>query len=183
MMKKTFVRTLIITLAAALGFAGIIACDEPEQADEPVAEEGEEELEEPEAPGEADEAPDQPALDQPDGPPGQPPGHPGMDEELTDEDVDQFADVIKALQELDEERDDPQARMEAAETPQERQAIQQELMSDMQEAIEGTGMSFQEFMMMSQRLQQDPDFQERLEERVDLSEIMEEQQQAPPPPQ
>ena len=186
-MKKSIKKSLAIALAAGLGFAGIVACDPPEEAADPVAEEATEELEAPEAPEPPDQAqpgaqegPDDMALDQP------PQGMPGegmdLDEELSDEEVDQFAEVITTLQELDEDREDPQARMEAAETPQERQEIQQELMTEMQQAIEDTGMSFHEFMMMSQRLQQDPNFQERLEERVDLSEIMQEQQDAPPPP-
>lgn len=179
-MKKTIVNTLIIALAAGLGFTSITACDEPEEAVEPAVEE---------APGEMGEAPDEmgeapeppgaegaPTLDGPDEAPGGAPPEMGMDpmqdREVSDEDVDKFADVIEKLQELDEEREDPQARMEAADTPQERQAIQQEMIGEMQDAIEGAGMSFQEFMMMSQQLQQDPELRERLEERVDMEEIM-----------
>ncbi len=101
-------------------------------------------------------------------------------DDIADEDVDQFADAIKALKELEEEREeDPQARMEAADTPQERQELQKELMSDMEEAAEGAGMSFQEFLMMSQRLHEDPEFRKRVEEHVDISDLG----GASPPPQ
>ena len=171
MLNKTTRRLLTIALAAGLAVTGFTACDAPEEADEPVAEEApieiEEEIEAPEAP--PAQAEGQP-IDQP--PQG---GMPGMDmnEPVEDDQVEKFAAVITALQELDENREDPRERMQAAETPQERQAIQQELMEEMQNAIEQAGLSFQDFMLLSQRLQQDENFRTRLGEHVDLDAILE----------
>ena len=189
MNKQTIVRLLATAMAAALGLAALIACDEPQAPEAPVDEQIAD-LEAPELPEDPEpQGIDEPQAAQPGAPPegaiDQPQGMGGgmdLNQELSDDDVDQFADVISALKELDEEREDPQARMAAAETQEERQQIQNELMTDMQNAVEGAGLSFHEFIMMSQRLQQDEDFQERLEERVDLSDILGDPEAPPPAP-
>lgn len=181
-MKKSIAHSLIFALAAGLGFTSVTACDAPEEVDEPgiEIEEGATELGEPSEAPEAPEAPEMPeqieapAIDGPDGAPEAPSmgAHPMGDRDFTTDDVDKFAEVIESLQELDENREDPRARMEAAESPQERQAIQQELIGEMNSAIADAGMNFQEFMMMAQAVQTDPELRERLEERVDMEEIM-----------
>lgn len=93
-------------------------------------------------------------------------------DEISEEDLDEFVVAIKAIHEWREEAD-PLGRMEAAETTEERQEIDRELLNAFDETVEGTGMSLEKFMMMAQRLAEDPDFQERVEERVDVSVFLE----------
>lgn len=187
MMKQQIVRALVIALAATLGMATMTACDAPEEGDEPAADE---EAEAPEMPDEPEAPGDQPGQDEMalDGPepggeePPMPMQGPDMDEEVSDEDLDNFGEAIEAIGELQEEAEDPQQRMEDAETQQERQEIQQEMIGELQGAVEDSGMQFQEFMMLSQRLQQDPELQQRLSERVDMEELMGPAPEQPQPP-
>lgn len=174
-------RTLVIGLAAGLGFAGLTACEAPEDTEEPTAQ-----AEAPQQDDQADElAPgdEAPALDQQEAPDElggpaegeQPPmmgGQQEFDEEVTDEELDQFGEAIEAMQELEEEGEDPQQRMQEADSQAEMQQIQQELMQEMQSAVEDSGMEFRNFMQLAQRLQQDPELQQRLAERVDMQELM-----------
>lgn len=185
MWQKTLKQTLIIGIAASFGLAGFTGCDDPEEGAQPAAE-----AEAPQAPdqqpGDDDQAPD---LQQPpgadddqmaiDGPqPGQQP--PGMDGEVSDEELDNFGEAIESIQELEEEGPHPQDRMAEADSPQEAQQIQQEIMGEMQDAVEESGMEFTDFMMLVQRMQHDPELQQRLSERVDI-EGMGQPQQAPAP--
>ena len=180
MFKNTLKRTLVIGIAATFGFAGITACEAPEEGDAPSAEA--QEAEAPEAPDEAQQADEPPELEGPgdeaaiDGPEGaeQPPMPMGgdMDDEVSDDDLDKFGEAIEAMQDVHEDGEDPEERMQEAEDPAEQQQIQAELMGEMQSAVEDSGMEFQEFVMMAQRLQQDPELQQRLSERVDMEELM-----------
>ncbi len=180
MLNKTIVRLLVIALAAGLTVTGLTACDTPEEGEDPVAEQ---EVEAPEAPDEdpGAEGPDlegadgdgEIAIDGPDD--GQPPmAMQGQDQggEVSDEQLDNFGEAIEAVQELEEEGDDPEARMQEADSQEEMQQIQQELIGEIQGAVEDAGMEFGEFMMLSQRIQQDPELQQRLSERVDMEELM-----------
>lgn len=202
-MFKTKTRATIISLIAGLGLAFATGCDAPEEAEAPVVEQTDEAEE---APGaqEGDEQaqlqlddPPEPALGEaPEGeaPAGQPPGgdqapNPmaAQGGEVTDEDLDQFAEAVEAVNELEEEVGNPQQRMQEAESQQEAQQIQQELMGQLQQAVQESGMSFPEFMMMSQQIGQDPELQQKLEERVDIEDLgggpgAQQQGGAPPAP-
>ncbi len=182
MFKKTTTRLLAIGLAMGLSFAGLTACDAPEQAESPLAEapepSGEQvQIGEPEAPGQAEapgqpgqaEAPERPAPGEAPGAPGeaqQPPqmAQPGGQmEEVDDSTLDEFAEAFTEVQKVQSEL---QAELQAVESPEEAQAVQQEVVAKIQEKVESTGMEFQEYMMLAQRLERDPELQQRLEQRM-----------------
>ena len=189
MLHQKLKKTIVITLAATFGFAGLAACDAPEEGEQPAAEAQEEAPEAPDQPAAEGEAPDlqePPAAEGPiDGPPEgqQPPGAMGAehDEEVTDEELDEFGEAIEAIQELEEDGS-LQERMGEAEDPQEAQQVQQEIAQELEETVEESGMEFTEFMMLAQRMEHDPELQQRLSDRVDIEGLGEPQQQPPPAP-
>ena len=181
-MNTSIVKSLVIALAAGLTL-GLTACDEPETAEAPVeTEEAQGELPEvdddagdntaqldaPDQPEGAPEMGDAPDMgDQPDQPPGQPPAMGEAPEvDLDDEDIDQFVAAVEAINEHHEENDVDAQMADAA--PEDQQEIMQEVMAEAQQLVEAEGLSFEEFMTISQQAQHDPELQQELAERLDI---------------
>ena len=188
MLKKTTTTSLLIGLVSAFGLIGLTGCEAPQEPQQPVAE-----TESTLSPEQADqERPAEPPMeelaagdhpgDQPPqmgAPQQQPQGQaqgdpmqqpqaappPAMDGEVTDEELDQFAQAVELTSELQQE-ENLQARMMEAGSQEEQHQIQEEFVTQLQQEIENTGMSFPEYMAMAQRIEQDPELQQRFAERM-----------------
>ncbi len=104
-----------------------------------------------------------------DAPPPAPQGHPGMGEAqaaepVSDEEIEEFAAAYLQVEDVQEELE---AELRAAESQEEAQAIQQRAMGEMQEAVNETGMDFETYAMLAQRLQGDPELIQRVEETIE----------------
>lgn len=96
----------------------------------------------------------------------QPPAAPdSLQGEVTDEQLDRFAEAVEATNTLQQEQD-LERRLHQADSPQEQQEIQQEFVSQLETEVEETGMSFVEYMSLAQRIEHDPALQQRLAERM-----------------
>lgn len=95
-----------------------------------------------------------------------PEGHPqlggqiDMDEEVTDEEVDEFAEAYLEVEDVQLEFEQ---ELQAAESNQEAQAIRERAIAQIQEAVEDTGMEIETYGMMAQRLHQDPELIEEVQ--------------------
>lgn len=171
---KSKMKTLIAMMAAS-GFVlfGAVACDSPEQTEPPVTQEA---AEQPMQQGQEQEAA---AAEHHEGQAGEPAAQEGMAqqappqhaqmgqpqhaEEVTSEQLDEFAEAFKEVQAIQGE---VQERLQAVQSQEEAQQVQQEIVAQIQERVESTGMEFQDYMMLAQRLEQDPALQQRLESRL-----------------
>lgn len=204
MWKKTVRRTLITAMAAGIGLAGLTACDPPEEADAPVSDQADEtdeadESAEQQEPGGTEhaelelEAPDEPTLDQPPGDNPMAGAPPQMDADISDEDLDNFAEAVDAIEEI---QDDLEARITEAEQagPEEQRRAHREVMREAEQAVEDTGMDPMTMEAVIQQLPHDQELQDRVDDHdeLELDELMmpappqQQQQQppggAPPPP-
>ncbi len=96
---------------------------------------------------------------------------------VSDDELQQLAAVIDALMEReaqlrDEERSYEQ-RLARAESPGEVQQIQHDYMTEMRDAALGEGMSLEDFTALGQRVQEDPELQQRLAEYLDDEQMRE----------
>ena len=171
-MKKTTRKVIALSVAAGFALTAVVGCDSPAQGEvshtesvaaEPMAEET--------APREGAH---QEMQVQQEAPPQQPQGqvaqqqHPQMGQpaaagEVTSEQLDEFAEAHKEVEKIQGE---VQARLQGITTPEEAQEVQQEVIAQIQERVESTGMDFHDYMMLAQRMEQDVALQQRLMTRM-----------------
>lgn len=82
----------------------------------------------------------------------------------TDEEVEQFASTYEAVIEV---QADYRQRIEAAETAQERQQLQTDADTAVQKTIDEGDLPREKFLTIMERMQRDPDLQERISEELD----------------
>lgn len=162
-MKKTTRKAIALAAAAGFAFTAMAGCDAPEPTEPAVTEQA---AEQPMAQQEAVQQEAAPAeapqeMEQRQEPPQM--GQPAAAGEVTSEQLDEFAEAFKEVQEIQGE---VQERLQAVTSPEEAQQVQQEVVAQIQERVESTGMAFQDYMMLAQRLEQDPALQQRLESRL-----------------
>ena len=97
-------------------------------------------------------------------------GQPGMagevpqGEPVSDEDLEAFAAAYLEVEDVQQELE---AELHAAESNEQAQEIQQRAINEIRDAVEETGMDFESYGMIAQRLQQDPELIERVEETIE----------------
>lgn len=125
-------------------------------------------------PGTEEQPPAQQGQQPPQGQQAPAPG-PGQAQDLSDEEIETFADVYIAL---DEVRVETQGRLEEAEGQEEQAQIQQEASTEMEGILEEHGMTIQEYQRIAQAIELDP------EQRQQFVEVLEEKGGSlPQPPQ
>lgn len=152
------------------------APEEGAEGEDPFAEMAEAEGEDPAAEGmeppegEAAQLEQPPQQDQAQGDPmqqQQPPAAQGEPVDVSDDDLDQFAEAVNLTSELQEEHG-LQEKMMEADSPEKQQEIQQEFVTELQTEIpEQTDLSFGEYMAMAQTIERDPELQQKLAERME----------------
>lgn len=109
----------------------------------------------------------------------QPPGQ--AQTELSEEEIDRFADVYM---ELDEVRVETESQLQEAEGPEEQSEIQQQASADMEGILDDYDMTIQEYQRIAQAIETDPEQRERfvevLEEKGGSLPQPQQQQQQPP---
>ncbi len=190
MLQKNLFRSLAIALAASLAIATSVACDPPQEADDPVSEQAQNDDEaalqeaEPRQEQHAQlEAPEEMAIDGPEGDPfGSAP--PQLEGEVSDEDLDNFADAIAALSGMEDAAMEAQQRAMQADSPEEQFEIIQEIDQLARESLDGTGVDLEDLDGFIHRIQVDEELQQRVDEHddIDLRQLMgpAEPQQQPP---
>lgn len=83
---------------------------------------------------------------------------------LTDQTVDTFVDAFVEVQKV---RTEITAEMDGASDPEEAQAMQAEAQERMIEAVEGAGMSVEEYNEVAMALQNDPERMQEVQQRAD----------------
>lgn len=90
---------------------------------------------------------------------------PDLDMEVTQEQIDQFIQISKEMEAMQEE---VALEMQGISSPEEFQAFQERMTAVIQEKVEAAGMEFETFLMMTQRVMLDQEFREKLEAELDL---------------
>ena len=88
------------------------------------------------------------------------------DEFIDDERLRRFAVAVISLYEMDNERDIP-AEFDEAESRSEAVEVREELLYEMERRIEEAGLGFEEYMLIRERVEADPELQKRLAEIIE----------------
>lgn len=161
--------TLLLSALLIVGLALAVGCQSSPEAEEELPpaqpieefEEPDDTYQDPYDEPPADSEPAQPGAGQ--APPTDPMAPQGQAETIDDEQLDDFADAFIQTQELGER---VEAQMRQAQTQEEAQQIQQQALVELEQEVEATGMDFEEFLMIAERIERDPALQQRLETRL-----------------
>lgn len=143
--------TTLLAIFMVLGLAFSFGCQsspEPEEDPTPT---------EPAEPEEPQEPAEEPGAEEAD------PMAPEAGE-VDDETLDQFVDAVINTASIEESAEE---RMAEAETPEEAQQVEMEIIAEMEEAIEASGLTFEEYVQIAQQLQTDPELLERFRTRLE----------------
>lgn len=170
---RDLITTAMVSPLLIVGLALTVGCQSsPQTEDEPPPAQPIEDFEE------SDDPYDEPHQDRYDEPGDDPYGEPTStdpeptdpmappqadSEPIDDETLDAFVDAYLHTEKFGQE---VEQKMREAESYEEAQQIQEQAMADLEEEVESTGMDFQEFLMIADRLERDPDLQQRLETRL-----------------
>ena len=83
--------------------------------------------------------------------------------ELSDETLEQFTDAMAEVRSIGQEYSDRIANAEGAE---EAQALQRDAQEEMMSAVEEAGLSVQQYNAIAQRMNQDPELMERVQDML-----------------
>ena len=96
---------------------------------------------------------------------GQPPmGGAPEGEAVSDEELEAFAEAYLEVEDVQQELE---AELHAAQSNEEAQEIQQRAIAEIRDAVEETGMDFETYGLIAQRLQQDPALIQRVESTIE----------------
>lgn len=88
-------------------------------------------------------------------------------EELTEQQVNTFVDVLMDLQDVSKKYSDEIVQAQANENVNEIAKLQQQTQQEMQQVIEKSDMSLQEYNALSQQVNQDPELREMVLEKIE----------------